>query len=416
MSHYHAPSTSRHQPLLPEFSDPDFSPTARFNPKAVTQAFQAARNAAPKPAQHGPFINLDASNSTLLPRPALREGACPVSKKLITIARYVSIFLRLLQLLGAMGLLVCLLFIREIEFATGWICRVPPAVAVVHLIYALYHLTGSYRLKTPGSSKVYFLLASALDVALISLYTYIGILSWRQHAAGADRSWSTIFHEPSGADATIVFSVFLLVCCSGGLKALTLGLSLYLIHCFRQLEVLPPDHNPFVADEDPRLAVNEKSQRWSTSTRESEAPLGRKVPFAATRAAPNKHTYQTLDIDSIDFGESRARKEVLGAGYGQAEQREEDRPESPASSTTAPSLKRGSRVVRPLSISSMPGKPMGLKKNAYIPPPPSDDEGDVSVPIGGWAGTGGSGVQGYSKAALLQKPEARLRTVSGEAH
>jgi len=410
MSHYHALSTSRHQPLLPEFSSSDFTPTTRFNPKSVTQALHAARNAPPRPVQRGPFINLDASNSTLLPRPALRDGACPVSKTMITISRYVSIVLRLFQLLGAMGLLVCLLFIRDIEFTTGWICRVPPAVAIVHIIYAIYHLTGSYRLKTPGSSKAYFLLASALDVALLSLYAYIGILSWREHAAGLARSWSTTFHDPMGADATVVFTVFVLVCGAGGLKVITLGLSLYLIHCFRKLSDLPPDHNPFVADDDPHLAVNEKEKRWSTSTRDSEAPLGRKVPFAATRIVPSKHTYQTLDIDSVDFGESRARKEVLGAGYGQAEA--DEVPESPASSA-APSLKRGSRVNRPLSISSMPGKPMGLKKNSYIPPPASDDEGDVSMPIAGW---GGSGVQGYSKAALLQKPEARFRKVSGEAH
>jgi len=406
MSHYHAPLASRHQPLLPEFSSPDFTPTARFNPKAVTQAFEAARDATPKPPQHGPFIDLD-SNSALLPRPSLRDGACPVSKTMITVSRYLSIFLRLLQLLGAMGLLVCLLFIREIEFATGWICRAPPAVAIVHLVYAIYHLTGSYRLKTPSSSKVYFLLASGLDITLISLYAYIGILAWRQHTAGLDRSWSTIFHDPAGADATVVFSVFALACAAGGLKAITLGFSLYLIHCFRKLSVLPPDHNPFVGDDDPRLAVNEKDQRWSTITHDSEAPLGRKVPFAATRAAPSKHTYQTLDIDSIDFGESTPKKEVLGAGYGQAERN--DVPESPVS-FAAPNLKRGSRVARPLSISSMPGKPMGLKKNSYIPPAASDDEGDASVPIGDW------NVQGHSKAQLLQKPEARFRKVSGEAN
>ena len=112
------------KPLIPEFSSPSFSPQARFNPKSVTQAIDAARTAPPKPAHDGPLLHVDAK---IPKRPELRNGRCPVSKRAITWIRYLSVFLRVLQLFGALGLLVCMLLMRHVENITGWICRVPVA-------------------------------------------------------------------------------------------------------------------------------------------------------------------------------------------------------------------------------------------------------------------------------------------------
>lgn len=331
-----------------------------------------------------------------------------------------------------------MLMMRGMDSWTGWICRVPPAVAIVHVVYAIYHLSGSYRLKTPGSSKVYFLLASSVDVAIVCFYAFMAVLSWRQHAAGRDMNWTTVFHDDS-IDQKIVFTVFLAACAGAGLTFITLGCSLYLVHAFRKLDSLPPDYNPFVEDEDPHLAVNEKL-RWSSSTADSETALlqgknpmqeQRTRPFAATRIKLNpslhkppphsegKYHYESLNFDELDLG-TRRDTETLGAGYGQAPSVPE-----PERSPTKTSLKRGSRVVRPSSISSMPGTPTSLKRasiSTYATA--AEQRYDETVPIPESQRSSvishTSTVQGYSKQALLaakqEGREWRFRKVSGEAH
>ncbi|KAF8535791.1 hypothetical protein BDD12DRAFT_853823 [Trichophaea hybrida] len=434
MSTFSQSKTSRPKPLIPEFSSPTFSPTGRFNPKSVTEAAIAARNAPPKPKPSGPLLHLDFRNNTNdFKRPALRK--CPVSKIAITWTRYISLVLRLGQLLGAMGILVTMLLMRNVDNFTGWICRIPPAVATVHTFYAIYHLSGSYRLKTPASSKVYFLFSSSIDVAIITCYAFTGIASWRQHVQGGNMAWTTVFNDID-INSKIVLTVFLLVCISGGLTVITLTLGLYLVHALRKLSNLPPDANPFVEDEDPQLSVKEK--RWSSSTTDSETPFleteKRAIPFAATRQKVDgaytpprggKYTYQTLSLNSIDLdvGESRRdsrREEKLGAGYGQVE-------ETPRT----PTLKRGSRVARPASVCSTPSNdtPRSTKRSSIVVSEYTLAQEDVHVPIPesqrnsvvsqkSW-GTGGA-VQGYSKASLLAQgndgKEARFRKVSGEAN
>jgi hypothetical protein len=305
-----------------------------------------------------------------------------------------------------------------------------PAVATVHTFYAIYHLSGSYRLKTPASSKVYFLFSSSIDCAILTFYAFTGIASWRQHAAGGeDMKWTTVFNDIE-INSTIVFTVFLLVCITGGLTLITLVLSLYLIHALRKLANLPPDANPFVEDEDPHLSV--KENRWSSSTVDSETSFldseKRTVPFAATRQKVDaytpprggKYTYQTLSLDSMDHGDSRRdsrREETLGAGYGQVQ-------EKPGT----PTLKRGSRVSRPASVCSTPtnGTPRSAKRSsvqsdytlAQEDMPIAESQRSSVVSQKSW-GNGGA-VQGYSKATLLTQGmegrEARFRKVSGEAN
>jgi len=70
-----------------------------------------------------PYIQLDFQH-----QPADRvqqRSYAKVPKKAIKAVRASSIVLRVFQLFGAMGLLVCMLFVRKIDDMTGWICRVP---------------------------------------------------------------------------------------------------------------------------------------------------------------------------------------------------------------------------------------------------------------------------------------------------
>ena len=347
-------------------------------------------------------------------------------------------------------------------------------MVTVHAVYAIYHLSGSYRLKTPGSSKMYHLVASTLDVGTLTAYAGIGVAAWRQHAAadGDGMTWHTVFAD-AATDAKMVLTVFVLVCAAGGLTAITLALSLYLVHAMRLLASLPPDANPFVDDDDPRLATvePEPGKRWSASTdasaASSTAPFlpaeKRAMPFAVTRAARpdrpysyassedagapgepaqsytppppspppppprgGKYSYHTLSLDEADLvtGQRDPRRDdVLGGGYDPDPFADQPGADDPDART--PSLKRGSRIARPPSLyqpqsgslasDSGNGRDSGYPYGAGPPVPESQRSSVVSHK--GWASAGA--VQGYSKAALLAGGAgagARLRKVSGEAN
>jgi len=70
-----------------------------------------------------PYIQLDFQRQ---PTDRVQQRSyAKVPKKAIKAVRTSSIVLRVFQLAGAMGLLVCMLFVRKIDEMTGWICRVP---------------------------------------------------------------------------------------------------------------------------------------------------------------------------------------------------------------------------------------------------------------------------------------------------
>jgi len=128
MSHYYSPTSPRTpfstRPYLP-YSSPNSDPTAlAFNPKRVTEG-ALARKLPQKPAPSTPYIHLDFHNRYGGTPQSPREDLCPVSKRGITALRYLSIALRIGQLFGAMGLLVCMLLIRKMDDWTGWVCRIP---------------------------------------------------------------------------------------------------------------------------------------------------------------------------------------------------------------------------------------------------------------------------------------------------
>jgi hypothetical protein len=86
------------------------------------------------------------------------------------------------------------------------------------------------------------------------------------------------------------------------------------------------------------------------------------VFFSANRYAIALEFFIGRFGDGSALGTQKA-PETLGAGYGQ--DKPESEPESePERSPTKTSLKRGSLVVRPMSISSMPGTPRSLKRSS----------------------------------------------------
>lgn len=107
-------------------------PYSDFDPKAVTRAswISAAESTMSKPKQEGPLIDFNRHpDSYMVVTPhAPREPLPPNTKKKVVAWRWVQFGLRISQLLGAIGLLLCVIFVRNTETAQGWIMRVPVSI------------------------------------------------------------------------------------------------------------------------------------------------------------------------------------------------------------------------------------------------------------------------------------------------
>lgn len=121
MSHPMNPPT---RPFLP-YNNPALNSVEdlnSFNPKRFSQQSEAPMIAKPKPM--APYVHLDQSTNAKIAR-AEHANATTISRRALLGVRVLAIALRALQLLGAMGMLLCMMFVRKLDDITGWICRVP---------------------------------------------------------------------------------------------------------------------------------------------------------------------------------------------------------------------------------------------------------------------------------------------------
>lgn len=63
------------------------------------------------------------------------------------------------------------------------------------------------------SSVTYFLFALTVDLAIMSFYSFIAVLTWSQIRGNPDNVWTTIFNNPDAA-IRIFVTVFLVACSS----------------------------------------------------------------------------------------------------------------------------------------------------------------------------------------------------------
>lgn len=99
-----------------------------FNPKAVTRASWS-----PPPRhvrrQQGPLIeNINRHPDSYLIVPYGNINVKPMNprtKKTVKYTRLLQLFLRICALLGAVGMLVCVICIKGTQDTVGWIIRVP---------------------------------------------------------------------------------------------------------------------------------------------------------------------------------------------------------------------------------------------------------------------------------------------------
>jgi hypothetical protein len=181
----------------------------------------------------------------------------------------------------------------------------------------------------------------------------------------------------------------------------TLAITGYLIAVFRKLSTLSPEMNPFVDEKMVRdaqmdLSRDKNEKRWSqTSSTDSQTSFlkSNAIPFfAATKTksrgphapAPGsqgRYQYQTLDVDEFGFGmNAERREEILGAGYGQDHKAEQKDKKRGVEMPSVAGLKRGRKVVRPLSIASLRGKKQDPRSTyASVESTPIDSEWDRSA-------------------------------------
>lgn len=277
-------------------------PTERgFNPKAISQASLSLPT--PRSKSDGLLINSKEFNRHpdsyfVAPYGNLDwKPMSPHTKPRVKSTRIAQLVLRICELIGAVGMLFCVICIKETDGTTGWIIRVPPGVGILHTIYGTYHLSRSAKGRTPSSSASYMLFAAMIDAGLIPFLVFTALISHTQsiEPVNAPGHWSTLFGNDQ-ATVSIVFGTFITSVVTGTFHLVSLAISIYLGVIFRKISRLPPDMNPLEDNLTSRHKRNKSSlldnrmSQISTSTdkvRDSKAedPLMDfpTVPFMHTR-------------------------------------------------------------------------------------------------------------------------------------
>ncbi|OAL03132.1 hypothetical protein IQ06DRAFT_124592 [Phaeosphaeriaceae sp. SRC1lsM3a] len=218
-----------------------------FNPKAVTMASRMPP-APPKKKQDGPLIDFNKHPDSYLILPYGNTSFKPMNKRVklyIKVVRWIQLFLRVCTLLGAVGVLLCGIFIRGATDTEGYIMRIPPGVDLVVCLYAIYHLIRNAKSRPPGSSASYHFFALITDAGFIPFYVFTILLSRRNSdmEAGTVGRWRSMF--PTDEETNKILSTTWLTAVTvAGLHLISLFLDLYLLIIFRKISKLPPDMNP----------------------------------------------------------------------------------------------------------------------------------------------------------------------------
>ncbi|CZT10275.1 hypothetical protein WAI453_009368 [Rhynchosporium graminicola] len=232
------------------------SPYREFDPRAVTRASNTPKPS--RPIHDGPLVNFNQHPDSYLILPNGSTTAMPMNpnvKQWIKWMRIVQLILRCLELIAALGLLVLMILIKGVDPSTGWIMRIFPGVAILHIVYGIYHLGRKPSGRTPASSASYMLFASFFDVSIVPFYAFSALIAMTRQS-----NWKTIFADGS---LITIFSqvVFYLAAIGGGLHLITLAISLYLAVTFRKITKLPPDMNPL----EDNLTTRHKRNKSSVS-------------------------------------------------------------------------------------------------------------------------------------------------------
>ncbi|KAL5431471.1 hypothetical protein PMIN07_010613 [Paraphaeosphaeria minitans] len=267
-----------------------------FNPKAVTIA---SRLPPPPPKQkpEGPLINFNRHPDSYVVLPYGNTGAKPMNprvKDVIKVVRWIQFALRICTLLGAVGALLCAIFIKGAQDTEGWIMRIPPGVDIVICLYAIYHLLRNAKSRPSASSASYHFFALVMDCGFIPFYVFTALLSKRNlnDEAGTEGRWRTFFPTDEETNK-VLLTTWLTTMTVAGLHLASITLDLYLVYVFRKIARLPPDMNP--------LEENLTSRR-KTKHKHKSSSISAITPLTQ---ADNRFSAQSTTTLNIDYRNSQ---------------------------------------------------------------------------------------------------------------
>ncbi|CAO2653745.1 Nn.00g031560.m01.CDS01 [Neocucurbitaria sp. VM-36] len=228
----------------------------------------------PRKKQDGPFINFNKHPDSYLILPYGNTDAKPMHSKtkvFINVTRWIQLALRVCTMLGAVGILLCGIFIRGAQDTEGYIMRIPPGVDIVVCLYAVYHLVRNAKSRPPASSASYHFFALVTDAGFVPFYIFTVLMSRRNSdmEAGTTGRWRTMFPTDDETN-TVLTTTWLTATVVAGLHLVSLFLDLYLVIVFRKISQLPPDMNPL---EDNLTSRRKSKHKHKTSSISAITPL-----------------------------------------------------------------------------------------------------------------------------------------------
>ncbi|KAI1849948.1 hypothetical protein JX266_004327 [Neoarthrinium moseri] len=354
------------QPYLydPDRSDPRFSPTKPFDPKAITRASWESKPSTPK-KKDGPLMSFNQHPDLHEVPPGRNTNFRPMSnrtKSWIVGMRRVQLGLRCFELVGAVGLVTLMILISNVDPLTAWVMRIAPGVFAIASVYAIWHLSRSAGSRTPASSAAYQLFAAFTDVAILIFYVYGG-LSVVNHGT----EWGTLLYNETLV-AYFVPAYYYTLIGAGGLHVVSLLISLWLGLMFRRITNMPPDMNPLEDHLTARHKRNKSSIATSYMT-ESSRRLSTPLEERRRSGAP----YETLSRPpSIPFMHTRSNSRdsfVSSKGDLPSRQYQVEPSNSPRNSVASaaelkrlskPASNRGSYTEIPLHETGSPRHSNGI--------------------------------------------------------
>ncbi|KAK2779496.1 hypothetical protein FQN52_002429 [Onygenales sp. PD_12] len=297
-----------------------------FDPRAVTRASWTPRE--PAMEKTGPLVNFNRhpdsvrysiSEYAVIPDGKInKKTMSPRTKSRVKFTRIFQLLLRILTLIGALGMLFCVICIKNTTGAVSWMIRVAPGVSILQTVYGIYHLSRSSAARTPASSASYMLFAAILDAGLIPLYVFTGMMAQAEHTKGT-YGWDTLFETKIAADK-IIYATFLGCYATAGLHLASLIISLYLAVIFRKISKLPPDMNPLEDNLTSRAHKRTKSEITAiadkhlsdssfASSNINRGSIAQDPLITPTRSVPFMHTR----ADSTDNLEESTRSSYYSA-------------------------------------------------------------------------------------------------------
>ncbi|KAI5302323.1 hypothetical protein KEM56_000799 [Ascosphaera pollenicola] len=229
------------------------------------------------------------------------------TKGRVRLATIAQSTLRVLSLISALTLLVCVILITHTSGAIAYIIRVGPIVSIIHCSYALwFHLRKKAR--NPSSSASYMIFAGIFDLVLNGFFAFSAYVAYEEWSRN-ERDWKTMLTNQN-AKKVIVPLTFVANCVTGGLHLLSLVPDIYLLVIYVKISKLPPSLNPLERE---TLTTRPKkrnrlsdwrvrhSKHFSDATLigEPSSPTKSKIGF------PTSPTKNGMAVNQVPFSDTR---------------------------------------------------------------------------------------------------------------